>query len=174
VGLRCVKQNNANSCFANRFPCDRQMPHIAKQQGTAAILEKLRNLIRMKRRVQRNSRATGRDDAKVSSDPTRMVVGQDRSPGTRLKSFFRKPAADALSHPPGLGVGVALHPVTPLNLKRNIVGPALGALAKELIEGWHGVSSKSYMKVESSLHRSDRERGNTRTQRTRRRPISTR
>src|ERR1700674_1500283 len=106
------------------------MSHIAKQQRTAAILEELRNLIRMKRCVQGNRGTTGRDNAEVSDDPTRVVIGQDRNPSARLKSAVCQPAADAFRHAPRLSVGFALHQVAPRNLERNIVGPALSAFAK--------------------------------------------
>src|ERR1700690_3018506 len=118
------------------------MPPIAKQQGTAAILEELCNLIRVKRRVQRNGRTTSRDNAKVRGDPTRMVVGQDRNSRARLKPVLCQPAADALRHAPRLGVSVALHPVAPLNFQGDIVRPALSAFAKEFVEGWHGPAGK--------------------------------
>src|SRR5271169_5857637 len=98
---------------------------IAEHQRTTAVLKDFRNLIRMKGRIQRNGRATGRDNAEVCSDPARMVVGEDCNSSARLKPVLGEPAPDALRHAPRLGVGVALYPVTALNLQRDVVGPAL-------------------------------------------------
>src|SRR5579863_6729423 len=118
------------------------MPHIAEQQGSAAVLEQLRNLICMKRRVQRNRRTTGRDDAKVRSNPARMIVSQNRNSCAGLKPALREPAANALRHSPRFVVSLAFHAVTALNFQRNVVRPARCALAEELVEGRHGPAEK--------------------------------
>src|SRR5580692_12318484 len=118
------------------------MPHIAEQQGSAAVLEQLRNLIRIKRRVQRNRRTTGGDDAKVGGNPARMIISQNRNPCARLKPALREPATDALRHAPRFVVSVAFHAVTALNFQSNVVRPARSAFAEEFVEGRHGPAGK--------------------------------
>src|SRR5208282_4262115 len=125
-----IKHHNSDCRFADRLLRGCQMLRIAEQQGTATILEELRNLIGMKCRIEGNGRASGRDNPEVRSDPTRMIIGQDRNACARLKSTFFQPAANALRHAPRFGISIAFHPVMPLNFQRNMVRPALSALAE--------------------------------------------
>ena len=106
------------------------MLSIAKQERTATVLEEFRNLIGVKRCVQGNGRASSRNNSKVGGDPSGMVIGQNRDPRALLKSAVCQPPANAFRHESQFSVGVALHPIAPLNFERNVVGPALSAFAE--------------------------------------------
>ena len=53
------------------------------------------------------------------------------------KFLLGEPATDGLGHLAGLGVGVAFHLVVALDFKGNVLGPALFALDKLVVEGGH-------------------------------------
>src|ERR1700722_18358880 len=106
------------------------MLRIAKQQRATTVAQQLRNLIRVKRRVQGNRRAPGRDNAKIGGDPTRVVVGHDRNPRASRESALTQPPANTFRHAPQFSIGVALYPITPLNFEGDVVRPALSTFAE--------------------------------------------
>src|SRR5580693_9341296 len=111
---------------------------VAKQQRTPAILQQLRNLVGMKSGIEWDRRASAGDDAQVSRDPARMIVSQNCDAGVPRELLFSQPVANRLRHLSKFGVGVAFNPVPPLDFERNVIRPALGALAKAVVERGHG------------------------------------
>ncbi len=81
-----------------------------------------------------------RDDAKVRSDPSRMIVRENSATSAGFKIPFRKPAADRFRHAAKLGVGVAFNAIAPLDLYSRVCRPALSALAKAFVKSWHAGS----------------------------------
>jgi hypothetical protein len=55
-----------------------------------------------------------------------------------LKSTPDQPSANALRHLPHFGIGEALDSISSLYFQRDIVRPALSALAEEFVKSWHG------------------------------------
>src|SRR6266566_1993783 len=110
---------------------------IRNQQGTTAIFEELRYLIRVISRIEGDRRAARSNDAQIRGHPARVVVGKNRNPRTWFNPACDQPCSERLSHPAKLGVGVTLDAFRSLNFNRDILRPAFSAFDKAVVESGH-------------------------------------
>src|SRR5436305_13918025 len=100
----------------------------------------------MQRGIERNDCASRSNDPQICSHPARMIVRHNRKPRSRRESVFTNPSPHRLRHPAHFGVGATLKTVMTLDLKRNLVGPALLALDKAVVKSgheWCGIYTKN-------------------------------
>ena len=124
-----------------------------KTAEVAAVFQKLRDLIVVQGGVERNSGTAGGNDSQVGGDPARVVIGENGETRTAGKLLFRDPATHRFGHASNFRVRTTFEVVVALEFKRNIVGPALGAFDKAIVERGHW-SWRIYTK--SALDRSVR------------------
>src|SRR6266851_3852213 len=130
-------QHNGNFRSGCSFPRNIHMFGITDNQGTAAIAQELRYLVRVIGCVQWHRGASHSDDAKVRCNPAWMVVGQNCNPRARLDSTSAKPRPKRFCHAAELAVRVALDAIRPLNFNRDVFRPAFGALDEAVVKSGH-------------------------------------
>src|SRR5579864_2300331 len=114
------------------------MLHVYEHGRCSAVFQKFDDLVVMQSRVQRNRNAARRDDAEISRDPSRVVVGKDREPRSGSEIVFSDPAPDGLGPALQFTVGAAFEVVVTLEFECDVIRPALGALQKTVVERGHG------------------------------------
>src|SRR5215470_8272529 len=72
-----------------------------------------------------------------------MICCQDGDPCTIAKALFTQPAPNRFSHTPRLGIGEALQLVLVLDFKTDVLRPAFGTLAEEVVKGRHEFAESS-------------------------------
>src|SRR5947209_18488980 len=114
------------------------MLRVAKDSRRAAVLQKLRNLVGMQGSVERHDHAARSNRSQISRHPSRMIVGKQRHPRTAWELLLRDPPAHGFGHPPEFRVGAGFNVVATLEFQGYVVGPALGAVHKAVVERGHG------------------------------------
>jgi hypothetical protein len=134
--------------LSGRWLRNRNMFGIYEGSRSAGVLEKLADLICVKRSVERHRGAARGDDSEVCRDPARVVVRQDGQSRSARKALFGDPPAHRLCHAVKFGVGAAFTVVVGLKFQRHIVRPALGTFDKAIVESRHA-SWGIYTKIAS-------------------------
>src|ERR1700730_15235978 len=80
-----------------------------------------------------------------------MVIGQNCQPSAACEATVGYPSPHGLGHLTDFRVGVAFEVVVPLKLNRGVVWPLLRALNEAVVEGWHRVVGKIYLKSAGSV-----------------------
>src|SRR6266496_731741 len=132
-----ICQHNADFRPRYRLLRHLKMLLITNKQRSSAILQQLRNLIRMIRGVQWYRRPARSNDSQIRGHPSRMIVRKDRNPLARRHGIPHQPTADGFCHTPQFRVGVTLNSVRLLDLNRNILRPALSALDEAIVKSGH-------------------------------------
>src|SRR5436305_9198656 len=83
-----------------------------------------------------------------------MIIRQNRKPRAPGESVFCDPPAHRFRHAPKFRIGATLDVVVPLQLHRDIVGPALRTFDKTIVEGGHSswrIYTKAPRAADSSM-----------------------
>src|SRR5579864_5446040 len=111
---------------------------IHKNSRRSAVLQKFEDLVVVQSGIERDRNAARRNDAKVCGHPSRVIVSQDGETRSGRKVVFGDPTADRLRPTVKLTVSAAFNVIMTLELKRDVVGPALGTLQETIEERGHG------------------------------------
>jgi hypothetical protein len=80
-----------------------------------------------------------------------MVICHDSEPGSPRESVFIDPSSHRFGHPAEFGVRATLDVIVPLDLESDVIGPALRAFDKTIVESGHescGIYTKNILTAE--------------------------
>src|SRR6266853_6350258 len=80
-----------------------------------------------------------------------MVIGQNCQPRAACEAILGHPSPHGLGHLTDFRVGVAFKVVVPLKFNSGVVRPPLRALNEAVVESWHRVVGKIYLKSAASV-----------------------
>jgi len=116
-------------------------------------LQELGELVGVKRGIEGNDCASCRDDAEINGDPAGMVICEDGQRGSMCELFIDNPTAYRFGHAAQFGISTTFQVIRALKLKRNVIGPAVGAFAKTVVESGHrswGIYTKNLLTAENT------------------------
>ncbi len=121
---------------------------IAEHGRAAAIFQQLGELVGVQRGVERDYRASRRNNPEIGCHPSGMVIRHDGQPRSPRESLFGDPSSDRFSHAAKFGVGATLDAIIALELQCDVVRPALRAFEKTVVESGHescGIYTKNQL-----------------------------